>query len=59
MKDELKEDGMAGGAAPMNAVGGGNIAGLGVGKQGEPGISRKKKIVSPFMSFIRRKEPKL
>lgn len=26
------------GAAPMNAVGGGSIAGAGVGPQGEPGV---------------------
>jgi hypothetical protein len=29
--------------APVNAVGGGNIAGLGVGPQGEPGVYKKKK----------------
>lgn len=29
--------------APANAVGGGNIAALGVGPQGEPGVSRKKR----------------
>ena len=33
----VKED------APVNNVGGGNIAGLGVGAAGEPGIKRKKK----------------
>ena len=33
----LKED------APANMAGGGNIAGLGVGPQGEPGIRKKKK----------------
>jgi hypothetical protein len=34
---KLKED------APANSVGGGNIAGLGVGPQGEPGIKKKKR----------------
>lgn len=31
----LKED------APVNAVGGGNIAGIGVGSKGEPGVKPK------------------
>ena len=47
-KKKMKED------APVNAVGGGQIAGTGVGAQGEPGISKKKKLAS-FISFIRRK----
>lgn len=47
-KKRMKED------APVNAVGGGQIAGTGVGAQGEPGISKKKKLAS-FISFIRRK----
>ena len=42
--------------APVNAVGGGQIAGVGVGAQGEPGIKRKKKVAS-FISFMRRKAP--
>jgi len=29
--------------APANAVGGGNIAGVGVGPDGEPGVNPKKK----------------
>lgn len=41
--------------APVNAVGGGQIAGVGVGTQGEPGIKNKKKGVSSFTSFIKRK----
>jgi hypothetical protein len=48
--NSMKED------APVNVVGGGQIAGLGVGPQGEPGIKRKKKIAS-FISFVRRKTP--
>ena len=47
-KKRMKED------APVNAVGGGNVAGLGVGPQGEPGVKKKKKIAS-FISFIKRK----
>jgi hypothetical protein len=43
----VKED------APVNAVGGGNIAGLGVGAQGEPGVKKKK--IANFISFIKRK----
>ena len=42
--------------APVNAVGGGQIAGVGVGPQGEPGIKKKKNIAS-FISFIKRKAP--
>ena len=41
---------------PVNAVGGGQIAGVGVGPQGEPGIKKKKNIAS-FVSFIKRKAP--
>ena len=36
-KDNMKED------APVNSAGGGNIAGIGVGPDGEPGIKKKKK----------------
>lgn len=39
--------------APVNNVGGGQIAGVGVGSQGEPGIKKKK--LASFISFIRRK----
>jgi len=42
--------------APVNAVGGGQIAGLGVGSQGEPGVTKKKKPML-FSSFLRRKLP--
>lgn len=42
--------------APVNAVGGGQIAGVGVGPQGEPGITKKKKPML-FSSFLRRKLP--
>jgi hypothetical protein len=54
MKQKLKEDGIA--VVPANNAGQGNIAGIGVGKQGEPGINKKKKL-TPFMGFIRRKAP--
>ena len=40
--------------APVNAVGGGQIAGVGVGSQGEPGITKKKKKVIPFAIFTRK-----
>jgi len=56
MKKEIKEDGVVGAGAPANAVSGGQIAGLGVGKQGEPGVPMKrKKSVIPFSTFVRRK----
>jgi hypothetical protein len=48
-----KEDGEG---APTNSAGGGQIAGIGVGPKGEPGINKKKGI-TPFISFIRRKKP--
>ena len=41
---------------PANSVGTGSVAGLGVGPQGEPGVNKKKKL-TPFLSFIRRKKP--
>jgi len=41
---------------PTNNVGGGAIAGLGVGTQGEPGINKKKKRnLIPLIAFMRRK----
>jgi hypothetical protein len=61
MKKELQEDGigMVGGV-PVNNAGAGEIAGLGIGKQGEPGVNRKKKkSVLPFKSFFNRNPPKL
>ena len=41
---------------PANVAGGGNIAGVGVGAQGEPGVNKKKGL-TPFIAFIRRKKP--
>lgn len=58
-KKKMNEEGgaMVGGA-PANNVSGGNIAGLGVGPQGEPGVDlKRKKKVMPFKSFITRKLP--
>ena len=42
--------------APANSVGTGAVAGIGVGAQGEPGVNKKKGL-TPFLSFIRRKKP--
>lgn len=42
-KEFIAEDGMGGGAAPANSAGGGAIAGIGIGKQGEPGVLPRKK----------------
>lgn len=49
-KSTVKED------VPVNNVSNGNVAGLGVGQQGEPGIKKmtKKKII-PFKVFTRKK----
>jgi len=41
---------------PVNNVGGGNVAGLGVGAQGEPGVDKKKKYIMNFKDYIKRKE---
>ena len=49
----LEEDAGAMGGAPADAVGGGAIAGLGVGSQGEPGVKKRK--TATFISFIKRK----
>jgi hypothetical protein len=49
---QLKEDAGAMGS-PANAVGGGAVAGLGVGPQGEPGVKKRK--TATFISFIKRK----
>jgi len=47
--NSMKED------APVNAVGGGQIAGVGIGTQGEPGVNpKKKKTVVPFKTFVRK-----
>lgn len=51
LKKKLKEE-------PVNAVGGGNIAGLGVGPQGEPGLTKsqqrkyKRRNQKDFRNFI-------
>ena len=43
------------GGSPTNNVGSGDIAGLGVGPQGEPGVNlKKRKKVMPFAIFARK-----
>jgi hypothetical protein len=58
---KLKEDGVGlVGGSPTMSAGTGEIAGLGIGRQGEPGVNRKKKKgVLPFKSFFNRNPPKL
>ena len=41
-------------AVPTNNIGSGNIAGAGVGKDGEPGVKKRK--LYPFITFMRRKD---
>ena len=54
---KLKEDGVAMvGGTPVNNTGDGEIAGLGVGPKGEPGVGKRKKVM-PCKSFFRRKSP--
>jgi len=48
--NSMKED------APANAVGGGQIAGVGIPPQGEPGVKKKK--IATFISYMSRKMPK-
>jgi hypothetical protein len=51
-KKRMSED------SPTVNVGSGEIAGVGVGPQGEPGVMKKlKKRVIPFSSFVTRKLP--
>ena len=38
---------------PVNNVSGGNIAGLGVGPKGEPGVKKRK--TASFIAYMRRK----
>lgn len=47
-KEYIDEDGV-----PANAVGGGQVAGLG-GPNGEPGVNKKKK-KTPILATLRRK----
>ena len=49
----IQEDAGAIGGAPTNSVGGGAIAGIGVGPQGEPGVKKRK--TATFISFLKRK----
>jgi len=48
--------------APANAAGGGNVAGIGVGSNGEPGVDMKKRKrykkgeLLPFYAFMRRNQ---
>lgn len=51
----IQEDGAV--VVPTNSAGSGAVAGIGVGPNGEPGVNKKKKL-TPFMSFIKRKSPK-
>jgi hypothetical protein len=44
------------GGSPINNAGGGEIAGIGVGPKGEPGVGKRKKPM-PFKSFFKRKDP--
>jgi hypothetical protein len=55
MQQEDGDQGFVGGNPIINNVAGGAIAGLGIGKDGEPGIKKNKKGVKSFTSFIKRK----
>ena len=49
MRKQVKEN------VAVNNVGSGNVAGLGVGPQGEPGVNKKKRNLIPLMAFMKRK----
>lgn len=53
-RDEILEDGEGG--APANNVGSGNIAGVGVGPAGEPGVKPKDGIVGQGFGKRRKKK---
>jgi hypothetical protein len=55
MQKEDGDQGFVGGNPIINKVSGGEIAGLGIGKDGEPGIKKNKKGVKSFSTFIKRK----
>lgn len=48
-REFLDEDGVA-----ANAVGGGQIAGVGIGPNGEPGVGKKRK---PVLATLKRRVP--
>jgi hypothetical protein len=48
----VEEDGV-----PVNNVGGGQIAGVGIGPQGEPGVYLKKKKRRILTGLLKRKDP--
>ena len=51
--EPMKKEDVGAMGGPANAVGGGQIAGVGVGPQGEPGVKKRK--TATFISFIKRK----
>jgi len=56
INEEGEPSGSMVGGSPVNNAGDGNIAGLGVGKYGEPGVNLKKKNkVMPFKMFVRKR----
>jgi hypothetical protein len=55
-KEYIKEDGAVMSAGPTNTAGGGQVAGIGVGPKGEPGVHPKKKN-KVVMNPMRRRSP--
>lgn len=56
MKKVKEEFGGMVSGTPVNNASGGEIAGLGVGPKGEPGVGKRKKPM-PFKAFFKRKDP--
>jgi hypothetical protein len=58
MRHKLYEDGLSGDSTPVNNVGGGKIAGVGIGPQGEPGVDQKRKRKRILSDILKRTFPK-
>jgi len=57
IKDETKKQIEEDGVAPAMSAGSGAVAGIGIGKDGEPGVNKKKRKLDSLIGFIKRKQP--
>ena len=54
----MMEDGLSGSGVPANNMGGGKIAGAGIGSQGEPGVNPQRKRKRILTDILKRTFPK-
>ena len=54
---KLYEDGLSGSGVPVNNMGGGKIAGAGIGPQGEPGVNPQRKRKRILTDILKRTFP--